>query len=166
MEIPKGLPKNLLPQGNNHICELLQSLYGLRQSANLWNHKVKDFVTSIGFTVLTADPSIFMNQRGIIIALYVDNILVFRKDKKSINAVKTKLKAFYLMKDSGMVRKILRIQVTWYKDRISLDQEIYAEQILAEFRIEDSKPQKLPLSPSINLNEDLPRLSRELHSEY
>jgi hypothetical protein len=62
-----------------------------------------------------------MNQRGIIIALYVDNILVFRKDKKSINTIKTKLKAFHLMKDSGMVRKILGIQVTWHKDRISLD---------------------------------------------
>jgi hypothetical protein len=32
--------------------------------------------------------------------------------------------------------------------------------------MEDSKPQKLPLSPSVNLNEDSPRLSRELHSEY
>jgi hypothetical protein len=66
-------------------------------------------VTSIGFTVLTADPSIFMNQRGIIITLYVDNILVFRKNEKSINAVKTKLKAFYPIKDLGIVRKILGI---------------------------------------------------------
>ena len=32
--------------------------------------------------------------------------------------------------------------------------------------MEDSKPQKLPLSPSVNLNEDLPRLTQELHSEY
>jgi hypothetical protein len=121
IEIPKGLPKNLLPQGNNYVCELLESLYGLRQSVNLWNHKVKDFVTLIGFTISTTDPSIFMNQRGIIIALYVDNILVFGKDEKSINTIKTKLKAFHLMKDLGIVRKILRIQVTWYKDRISLD---------------------------------------------
>jgi hypothetical protein len=97
-------------------------------------------VTLIGFTILTADPSIFVNQRGIIITLYVNNILVFGKDKKSINAIKTKLKAFYLIKDLGIVRKILRIQVTWHKDRISLDQEVYAEQILIEFRIEDSKP--------------------------
>jgi hypothetical protein len=66
-------------------------------------------VTLIRFTVLTADPSIFMNQRGIIIALYMDNILVFGKDEKSINAIKTKLKAFHLIKDLGIVRKILRI---------------------------------------------------------
>ena len=108
MEISKGLPKNLLP-GNNYVCKLLQSLYRLRQSTNLWNHKVKDYVTLIGFIASTIDPSIFINQRGIIIALYVNNILVFRKDKKSINATKTKLKAFHLMKDSGLMKKILRI---------------------------------------------------------
>ena len=107
-----------------------------------------------------------MNQRGIIIALYINNILVFRKDEKSINATKTKLKAFHPMKDSGLVKKILGIRVAWHKDRISLDQEVYAEQILEEFRMGDSKPQKLPLSPSINLNEDSPRLTRELYSEY
>ena len=60
----------------------------------------------------------------------MDNILVFGKDEKSIYAVKTKLKAFHPMKDSGIVRKILGIRVTWHKDKITLDQEVYAEQIL------------------------------------
>ena len=32
--------------------------------------------------------------------------------------------------------------------------------------MEDSKPQKLLLSPSINLNKDSLRLTRELYSEY
>ena len=81
------------------IYKLLQSLYELGQSANLWNHKVKNFVTSIGFTVSTTDPSIFINQRGIIIALYVNNILVFGKNEKSINTIKTKLKTFHPIKD-------------------------------------------------------------------
>ena len=66
-------------------------------------------MTLIGFTTLTIDPSIFINQRKIIITLYVNNILVFGKDKKSINITKTKLKAFYPIKDSELVKKILRI---------------------------------------------------------
>ena len=66
-------------------------------------------MTLIGFTASTTNPSIFMNQRGIIITLYVDDILVFGKDEKSINAIKIKLKVFYLMKDLGIIKKILGI---------------------------------------------------------
>jgi hypothetical protein len=166
MEVPEGLPKNLQPSDPNDVCELLQSLYGLRQSANLWNHKVKDFVTSIGFTPSTADSSIFINKRGILIALYVDDILIFGKSNKEIDLIKGKLKAFHPMKDSGLVSKILGIRITWSKNRIRLDQQFYATRILEEFNMQDSKPQKLPLSPSINLNEESPRLTRELHSKY
>jgi hypothetical protein len=50
IEVPKGLPKSLQP------------LYGLRQSANLWNNKVSDFVTSIGLRASTADSSIFIKD--------------------------------------------------------------------------------------------------------
>lgn len=124
MEVPKGLPKSLQPR-KDEVCELLQSLYGLRQSANLWCLKVKNFVTSIGFKLLTADPGIFINERGTIIALYVDDILVFSKDEKAIESTKKKLKKFHPMKDSGQVNKILGIRITWSDGSIRLDQEFY-----------------------------------------
>jgi hypothetical protein len=153
MEVSKGLPQSLQPTSPDQICELLQSLYGLRQSANLWNHKVKDFVISIRFRPSTTDSSIFINDRGVIIALYVDDILVFGKDLRNIKLIKEKLKGFHPMKDQGLVSKILGIRVTWTEDKIRLDQQAYAMQILEEFDMQGSKPQRLPLSPSINLNE-------------
>jgi hypothetical protein len=54
-----------------------------------------------------------------------------------------------------------------WKDSIHLDQETYARSILEEFGMLDSKPQKLPMSPSINPDDPKsPRLTRELHSKY
>ncbi|EED18962.1 conserved hypothetical protein [Talaromyces stipitatus ATCC 10500] len=165
MEVPKGLPKSL-QLGKDEVCELLQSLYGLRQSANLWCHKVKEFITSIRFKPSTADPGIFINERGMIIALYIDDILVFSKDEKAIRLTKKKLKEFHPMKDSGRVNKILGIRIIWLDGSIRLDQEFYTLRILEEFNMLEAKPQKLPLSPSINLDKDSRRLSREAHSQF
>ena len=48
-----------------------------------------------------ADLSIFINNQGLIIVLYMDNIIVFGWEEKGINVVKKKLKKFYLMTDSS-----------------------------------------------------------------
>jgi hypothetical protein len=52
MEIPEGVK----PDGPGQVCELLRSLYYRKQSAHLWEQKVKKFVTSKGFRQSTADP--------------------------------------------------------------------------------------------------------------
>jgi transposase InsO family protein len=165
MEIPEGIdPKS---HDSNDVCEILQSLYGLRQSAYLWNQKVKGFVTSIGFRQSTADPGVFINDRGIIIALYVDDILIFGKDNKDIESIKEKLKRFHPMKDLGLAKKILGIRITWTKDSIRLDQEFYARSILEEFEMMNARDQDLPLNPSVDLNDESSRkLTRDLHAKF
>jgi hypothetical protein len=165
MEVPEGVnPKSHEP---NDVCEILQSLYGLRQSAYLWNQKVKKFVTSIGFRQSTADPGVFINDRGVIIALYVDDILIFSKDTKDIESTKDQLKGFHPMKDLGLAQQILGIRITWAKDSIQLDQEFYARSILEEFGMTDSAPQDTPLNPSFDLDDETSRkLPRELHEKF
>ncbi|KAF7174279.1 hypothetical protein CNMCM6106_008468 [Aspergillus hiratsukae] len=169
MELPEGLDDHGFgPTEPDQVCEILQSLYGLRQSANLWNQKVKNFVTTIGFKPSTADSSVFINNRGIIIALYVDDILVFGKDTRDIEKVKDKLKSFHIMKDSGLVTKILGIRISWLPKGkgIRLDQEFYAQRILEEFGMMKSKERTIPLSPSTDLNQKSPRLPKVLHSKF
>ena len=61
MEIPEGL-QDFDPEARvGMILELRKSLYGLRQSANLWHRKITGFLMKIGFKPTTADPSIFIN---------------------------------------------------------------------------------------------------------
>jgi hypothetical protein len=165
MEIPEGVDPNSYDQGD--VCEILQSLYGLRQSGYLWNQKVKKFVESISFQQSTADPGVFINNRGVIIALYVDDILIFSKDIKDINTTKAKLKRFHPMKDLGLAQKILGIRITWGRDYIQLNQELYARSILEEFRMSDLSYQSTPLNPSMDLNNKASRkLTRELHAKF
>jgi hypothetical protein len=168
MEIPQGLEDHGVgPIEPDQVCEILQSLYGLRQSANLWNRKVKSFVNTIGFKPSTADSSVFINERGVIIALYVDDTLVFGKATKDIDWTKRKLKRFHPMKDSGLAKKILGNRITWLPNgSVRLDQEFYATQMLNEFGMNHSKDRILPLGPSTNLFADSQRLPKDLHSKF
>jgi len=168
MEIPEGLQDFDPDAKEGMVLKLLMSLYGLRQSAYLWHRKISRFLKSIGFDPITADPSIFINKRGLIIALYVDDIVIFSRDEGEIDAVKRKLKEFHPMTDGGLVKKLLGIRFTWRKDgSICLDQEPYAHQILEEFGMGDCKPADVPISPSVKLNsEDTPQLGWSEHKLF
>lgn len=78
MEIPEGL-QDFNPEVIKGVLELRHSLYGLQQSTYLWNQKISQFIMKIGFKPITADPSVFVNDRGLIIALYVDDLIIFGK---------------------------------------------------------------------------------------
>ena len=168
MEIPEGLQDFDPEAREGMILELRKSLYGLHQSANLWHRKITSFLKQIGFQLTTADLSVFINNRGLIIALYVDNIIIFGRNEKEINAVKQKLKEFHPMTDSSRVDKLLGIRFTWGKDgSIHLDQESYASQILEEFGMANCKPSRTPISPSVQLSDDSsPRLGRGEHKLF
>jgi transposase InsO family protein len=169
MEIPEGL-QDFDPEAGQGgmVLELTKSLYGLRQSANLWHRKISQFLKKIGFKPITADPSVFINGRGLIIGLYVDDIIIFGKHEHGIEAVKQKLKEFHPMTDSGRVQKLLGIRFTWGRDRsIRLDQESYTRQILEEFGMADCKAVSSPLSPSVQLDSsDSPRLGQGDHKLF
>lgn len=167
MEIPEGLQDFDPEAGQGMVLELMKSLYGLRQSANLWHRKISQFMKKIGFKPITADPSVFINGRGLIIGLYVDDIIIFGKHEHEIEAVKRKLREFHPMTDSGRVQKLLGIRFTWGRDRsIRLDQESYARQILEEFGMADCKAVSSPLGPSVQLGYDSPRLGRGDHKLF
>ena len=166
MEPPPGLDESEYSSNDDYVCQLVKSLYGLKQSANLWNKKVNDFVTTNGFRQSTADPGVFINDHGVIIALYVDDVLVFAKDLKAIQMTKDMLKSVHTMKDGGLVTKILGIRITWLPDGIRLDQEGYARQTLAECGMLHAKGRATPFSPSVDLNQESPCLNRAGNSQY
>lgn len=122
------------------VLELMKSLYGLRQSANLWHAKIKNFLEKIGFATSTADSSVFLNFRGIIIALYVDDMLISGPSDQDVRTVKDKLRNFHPMKDLGRAEKILGFRITWKSHGEELDQENYVERILGEFGMLECKP--------------------------
>ena len=67
---------------------------------------------SLGFTALCRDGSVYLNlDIGVILALYVDDLLLFCKNLMGIQEVKSQLQAIYRMKDLGEADICLGIQI-------------------------------------------------------
>ena len=77
------------------VCKLLKFLYGLKQAPNQWHEKFDRTLTYAGFVVNEAEKYMyyrFGGAEGVILCLYVDDILIFGT---SLNVIK-EVKEFYL----------------------------------------------------------------------
>ena len=78
------LPRDEL--GKSKIVQLQKSLYGLKQASRTWNKRFDDEIKKLGFVALKSDCCVYRSQiKGLILALYVDDILVVGKTLCNIN---------------------------------------------------------------------------------
>jgi len=152
MEQPEGF--ELGSKEDDSVCRLRKSLYGLKQAPRVWNQKIRSFLKSIGFNQLHSDPCVYINKTTeIIIAMWVDDLIIFGKDMASINDLKVRLNEEYEMKDLGELKYFLGIQVHRDRERkiIHINQSGYNRTILERYGMENSKPANTPLSSGARL---------------
>lgn len=115
---------------------------------------------TLGLKSSKSDPCIyFINQENnlIILLVYVDDILIAGNNIDKINEIKDKLKDEFDIKDLGEAKFCLGIEIVRKEDNITLIQEIYIEEAIRKFGMENAKGvdtpasvgDKLPLSESI-----------------
>lgn len=74
MQLSKGYPI----KGENLVCKLNKSLYGLRQTSIQWFHKFSSTITQHGFVKSSGDHSLFSmgySTSLVILLVYVDDII-------------------------------------------------------------------------------------------
>lgn len=128
------------------VCFLEKALYGLRQSPRIWYDTLTEFLKSLGFEVLSSDLSVFTRD-GIIIAIYVDDLLVVGPSKEDIDEIKRSLGSRFDMSDLGPCHQYLGISVR--RDRanrtIYLNQRSYIEKFLKDHDMWDVKTAVTPI---------------------
>ncbi len=78
--------------GTRKVCKLRKALYGLKQSPRVWYDTFAEYLKVLGFIPLSTDFSVFINHKtNIIIALYVDDLLIVGPSKANITALKLQL---------------------------------------------------------------------------
>jgi len=134
------------------VCKLLRSLYGLKQASRVWNMQLHEFLIKIGFIRSNPDTCLYVNDQNIVIAIWVDDILIAGKDARNIAKVKKQLAGEFSMKDLGPISHFLGMRVTRTADGdVSIDQSTYVKDILARFGMEDSKAVSTPLATGTKL---------------
>ncbi|CDO76034.1 hypothetical protein BN946_scf184818.g2 [Trametes cinnabarina] len=106
------------PQGSScpdgHVWRLRKALYGLRQASREWYKKIRAEFESLGFVRSDADHSIFTKVEDgvlLIIALYVDDMLLVGNSRLAIDALKAALQTRFEMTDLGAARWILGMEI-------------------------------------------------------
>ena len=101
---------------------------------------------------MNSNHCVYMNHMILVmIALWVDDLMIFAKDKVTINDVKSKLNESFDMKDLGELEYFLGIRMNQdqTKNMIKIDQESYVEKILQVQGMQNCKSLTMPLDPGM-----------------
>jgi hypothetical protein len=163
-EIYMPQPDGFIVKGQvDKVCKLLKSLYGLEQAPKQWHEKFDVTLISADFSVNEADRCVYCchgGGQGVILCLYVDDILIFRISLDLINKVKTFLCQSFEMKDLGDADVTLNIKLIKGENVITLTQSHYVEKVLSRSSYKDNKPSPTPYDPSLILQKNL-RIGRD-----
>ena len=140
-------PHGFTNGNRNDACRLLRALYGLKQSPREWYTTIRKFMESLSYTRLVKDHSIFIHENGMILAIYVDDILMCAPNKQLISEFKTQLEKRFRMKHLGDVSWYLGMSIV--RDRpnrtIYINQTAYAKQLIGQLDMEDCQPATSPM---------------------
>jgi hypothetical protein len=117
-------------------CKLRKGLYGLKQSARVWNQKITSKLKGSGLVAIDSDHSLWVDRdRGLILALYVDDIVLIARDVQAIQWIKGILNKNFNMKDLGPIATVLGIRVRRNRAQrmLWIDQAHYVNDVLKEF---------------------------------
>ena len=153
IEPPEGIKDTL---EENVVLKLNKALYGLKQASRSWNKTLVNFLNELGFRQLKSDTCIFYNET-LIIAIYVDDIIILSKDIVMIEEFKRQISLKFKTKDLGKLRYVLGISIEQINEEILLiNQKNYITNIIEKFRnLEESREVNIPIQPNHNLTNDL-----------
>ncbi len=133
--------------GTKRVCLLNKALYGLRREPALVYDTITPELRKLGFEPFGSDLCCFRNKdTGVMLLIYVDDLLIAAATKAAIAVVKQHLAGIYELKDLGEVRAFLGLNIT--RDRtnrvIYINQEDYIHKILAKYGKTGLSPSKTP----------------------
>lgn len=141
VELPEGYR---VPDGK--VCRLRKALYGLKQAPRIWFLTLSKALKDLGFQRSRYDEAVFYKD-NLIMAIYVDDILIFGPDKQEISAVKAQLSKRFEMTDLGPCEFFLGTRIV--RDRpqkkLWLSQDTYLQQAMERLDLQDLKGQDTPL---------------------
>ncbi|CAL8999399.1 unnamed protein product [Prunus brigantina] len=152
-----SLPPGCRRQGENLVCRLNKSLYGLKQASRQWFAKFSEAIQAAGYTQSKADYSLFTCKNGksfMALLIYVDDILITGNNVAAINSLKQFLHTRFRIKDLGDLKYFFGIEVSRSKQGICISQRKYTLEILKDAGILGARPVSFPMEQNIKLSNE------------
>lgn len=136
MKLPQGLNISALSGSAPFVCKLRKSLYGLRHASRQWYAKLYQALYSRGYTHSLNDYSLVIKgapSNLVLLAVYVDDIIITGDDNAEISALKQFLDAQFKIKDLGCLHYFLGIEVSTISGGVILNKKKFVSDLLQQF---------------------------------
>ena len=153
-EVYMQMPPGFRTDDKSQVCRLHKSLYGLRQAPRCWFAKLSTALKEYGFVQSVSDYSLFSYARGsqrIYVLVYVDDLILSANTLDLLDDFKSYLCTCFHMKDLGVLKYFLGIEVARSPAGFYLCQRKYAMDIITETGLLGVKPVAFPLDQNHKL---------------
>ena len=130
--------------------KLMRAIYGLKQSARLWNQELRCVLNSVGLIPSSADPSLFTMDNGeglVLVIVYVDDVLIVARTKAICNNIKKLLSRHFEVRDLKESAYFLGIKIS--RDRgtrvVRLSQRRHILDLIRKFKLHNTKSRAIPM---------------------
>ena len=150
MKIPEGLK---LPEAYKsksremYSIKLQRSLYGLKQSGRMWYNRLSEYLMKEGYKSNEISPCVFIKRsvsNFVIIAVYVDDLNIIGSPEEIEKAAHL-LKKEFEMKDLGITKLCIGLQIEHYDKGIFVHQSNYIQKMLKRFNMDKAHPLYTPM---------------------
>ncbi|QRG36488.1 hypothetical protein FDK38_000829 [Candidozyma auris] len=151
MEQPEGYIDEAHP---DHVLRLKKAIYGLKQAPLVWNENINQFLQTLDFVRNEYEPCLYsrvQNGRRTLIGLYVDDILVASDDLSDLNSVKDAIKHKYKVKDMGVAKKYLNMNIETTENGIKMHLRDYITEMLHKFGMTECHSKSTPMDTKVDL---------------
>ncbi|CAI7927246.1 unnamed protein product [Closterium sp. NIES-54] len=140
--------------GTGHVCKLLKSLYGLRQSPLLWYRALNGVLLGAGWKKSQVDTALYFkagdDKVTCWVLVYVDDLLATSSSTAMLKELKELLEATFVLREISPLQKYLGLEIV--RDRparkLWLHQQGSADKLRRRFLDEDQieRTLKTPIS--------------------
>ncbi|GKC78439.1 ribonuclease H-like domain-containing protein [Tanacetum coccineum] len=138
------------------VYRLVKSLYGLKQASRKWNEKLTTTLIENGFVHSKNDYSLYVKNKKnclfIAILVYVDETVNIGNNEFEIDKFKKFLSSKFMIKDLGLLKYFIGIEVLENESGLCLSQRKYCLELLCEYGLLACKPAATPLQQNVVLS--------------
>lgn len=141
---PPGYSKVVAGQ----VCKLNKSLYGLKQASRQWNIALTQKLLSFGFSQSKHDNCLFTRTTAagfISLLVYVDDVLIASDNSVLISQVKEFLDAEFTIKDLGVAKYFLGLEIARSSRGIYINQRKYTLDLISDAGLSGARPVDTPM---------------------
>lgn len=150
------------------VCSLKKALYGLKQAGRQWNNKLSRELKNLRLSQTIGEPCVYHVERecsSILVLIYVDDILIASQNRTWIEEIKHALGEIFDMKNFGLARYCLGIEISQSPNQITLSQREYIDNLLRRFNMAECHGVSMPMEVGMKLVDDVNNEEDEVQSK-